>query len=311
MDKNAKIYIAGHTGLTGSAVVRKLLREGYTNLLLRRRGELNLFDQKAVESFFRENHPEYVVLCAARVGGIGDNTTHPADFLYENLLIQNNIIWSAHQYSPKKLIFLGSSCIYPRDAVQPMREDVLLTGKPEPTNEAYAIAKIAGMMLCQKLVEQYGDNFISCIPSNLYGPNDHFNDTSGHVIPALIKRIHEAKVNNSSEVIIWGSGNVKREFLYIDDFADAIYWLLSKYAGKEALNIGTGEDITVRDLAHKIKSIIGYEGELSFDTSKPDGMPRKLLDISKANSLGWEYTTRLDKGLQQTYEWFVLESKKK
>lgn len=305
IERNAKIYVAGHTGLTGSSVVRKLKEKGFTNLLLKTRAELNLFDPVATKTFFEKEKPEYVVVCAARVGGIIANSTYPADFLVENLTIQHNIIWNAHLVKVRKLIFLGSSCIYPRLAPQPMKEEYMLTGPFEPTNDAYAVAKIAGITLCQKLYSQYGDKFISCIPTNLYGPNDNFSPEAGHVIPGLMERMHSAKVKNDPTFPVWGTGNVKREFLYVDDFADAIFFLLEDYDKPEFLNIGTGDDLMIRELAEKLQKVIGYKGQLVFDTSKPDGMPRKWLDVSKLHALGWKHSISLDDGLQMTYDWYV------
>ncbi|OGQ46675.1 MAG: GDP-fucose synthetase, partial [Deltaproteobacteria bacterium RIFCSPLOWO2_02_FULL_46_8] len=280
MNKNSKIYIAGHTGMVGSAVLKRLKGEGLSNLLLVTREELNLLNQKTVEDFFQKHRPEYVIVCAARVGGIKANMTHPAEFLYENLSIQNNIIWSAHEQGVKKLLFLGSSCIYPRECPQPMKEEYFMDGKPEHTNEGYAFAKIAGMKLCEYIYTEFDKKFISCMPTNIYGENDNFDPESSHVIPALIRRMHAAKINSAKEVVIWGSGNSRREFLHVDDLADAIYFLMQNYDRKQFLNIGTGEDISIKELAFMIKDIVGYEGELIFDTTKPDGMPKKLLNVS-------------------------------
>lgn len=305
IEKDAKIYIAGHTGLTGSAVVRKLKEKGFTNLLLKARSELDLFDTASVRQFFVSEKPAYVIICAARVGGIVANSTYPADFLIENLMIQNNLIWNAHLSKVNKLVFLGSSCIYPRESPQPMKEGYMLTGPFEPTNDAYAVAKIAGITLCRKLFDQYGDCFISCIPTNLYGPNDNFDAEAGHVIPGLMRRMYEAKIRGDKEFLVWGTGTVKREFLFVDDFADAIYFLLTKYDQAEFVNIGTGEEISVRELAESLKKIIGFQGELLYDGSKPDGMPRKLLDVSRIQRLGWRHRIVLEKGLRVTYRWFV------
>ena len=308
MEKNSKIYIAGHTGLVGSAVVRKLQKEGYDNLLLKTQSELDLLDQKAVDDFFRKEKPEYVIDSAARVGGINANKTYPADFLYENLAIQNNIIWSALKNDAKKLLFLGSSCIYPRECPQPMKEEYFLEGKVEPTNEGYALAKISGMKLCEKIYEQYGKCFISCMPTNIFGENDNFDESSSHVIPALIGRMHNAKIKNLPEVVIWGSGISRREFLYVDDLADAVFWLMEKYDDKQFLNVGTGEDISIKDLAYKIKELVGFEGNLVFDISKPDGMPKKLLDVGKINKLGWKHKISFDDGLKMAYRYFLDKS---
>lgn len=302
--KNAKIYIAGHRGLVGSAITRKFQENGYKNLLLKTRKELDLFDQKAVEKFFEKEKPEYVVLAAARVGGIKENMTHQADFIYENVQIQNNVIWSAYKNKVKKLLFLGSSCIYPRESRQPMKEEYFMEGKVEPTNEGYAMAKILGMKLCEKVYEQYGLTFISCMPTNVYGEHDTFDLEASHVIPALIRRIHEAKEQNVPQVVIWGSGMSRREFLYMDDLANAVYWLLQEYNNKDFLNVGTGEDVSIKELATIIKDIVGYKGHLVFDKSKPDGMPRKLLDVSKINKAGWKHTVKLKSGLEKTYTWY-------
>ena len=305
MKKNSKIYVAGHAGLVGSAVVRKLGSAGYTNILVRSRNELDLLSQGSVRDFFKKEKPEYVIDCAARVGGIKANMESPADFLYENLEIQNNIIWQSHQSGVRKLLFLGSSCIYPRECPQPMKEESLLTGKVEPTNEGYALAKIAGIKLCEKIYEQYGKKFISCMPTNIYGENDNFDQNSSHVIPALIGRIHEAKKGDRPEVVIWGSGESRREFLYVDDLADAILWLMENYDEKQFLNVGTGEDISIKELAYKIKEAVGYEGKLVFDITKPDGMPKKLLDVSKMEALGWQHKISFDDGLKKTYEFYL------
>jgi GDP-L-fucose synthase len=305
IEKNSKIYIAGHAGLVGSAIVRKFKKEGFKNLVLRSRQELDLLDQKAVRKFFLEERPKYVIDCAARVGGIKANMTYSADFLYENMEIQNNIVWSALQNGVKKLLFLGSSCIYPRNCPQPMKEEYFMDGKVEPTNEGYALAKISGMKLCEKIYEQYGRCFISCMPTNIYGENDNFNQDSSHVIPALIGRMHEAKIKNLSKVTIWGSGISRREFLYVDDLADAILWLMKNYNEKQFLNIGTGKDISIKELAEEIKKVVGYDGQLVFDTTKPDGMPKKLLDVSKINALGWKHKISFEDGLKMTYEYFL------
>jgi GDP-L-fucose synthase len=305
MEKSAKIFIAGHNGMVGSAVTKKIISAGYDNILVKSRKELDLFNQNQVSDFFIKESPEYVVLCAARVGGIKANMTYPADFLYENLQIQNNVIWQAHLHGVKKLLFLGSSCIYPRNCPQPMKEEYLLDGKPEPTNESYALAKIAGIKLCEKIYTQYNKVFISCMPTNIYGENDNFDTESAHVIPALITRMHEAKVNNLPEVVIWGSGETRREFLHVDDLADAVLWLMENYDKKEFLNIGTGSDISVKELALIIKDTVGYQGKLVFDSSKPDGMPKKLLDVSRMKVLGWRHKTNFYDGLKNVYKWFL------
>lgn len=305
MDKNAKIYVAGHSGLVGSAIVRNLKAKGYNNLILRGREELDLFDLEATRAFFDKEKPEYVIDAAARVGGIGDSMRHHADFLYENLEIQSHLIWSAKEAGVKKFLFLGSSCIYPKDCPQPMKEEHLLTGPQEPTNEGYSIAKIAGIKLCEFIYDQYGMKFVSVQPTNIYGPYDNFNLETSHVIPALIRRMHEAKLNKTPEVIVWGTGNTKREFLYTDDLADAIVWVLENYDQRQFLNIGTGEDVSIKDLAGIIKKLVGYEGELVFDASKPDGVPRKLLDVSKLNAAGWHHQISLEDGLERSYKWYL------
>ncbi|MFH1867216.1 MAG: GDP-L-fucose synthase [Patescibacteria group bacterium] len=304
MDKQAKIYIAGHTGMVGSAILRKYQGEGYTNLITKTKSELDLLNQAAAADFFKKINPYYVIVAAARVGGISANLTYPAEFLYENLQIQNNIIWQAHLAGVKKLVFLGSSCVYPRECQQPMKEEYLLTGKVEPTNEGYALAKITGLKLCRYLNDQYKKNFISCLPTNIYGHGDHFESEDAHVIPSLMSRIHKAKTENSPEVVVWGSGESFREFLYVDDLADAVYWLMNNYNDPEFINVGTGQDISIKELAELIKKVVGFKGNLVFDTSKPDGMPRKLLDISKLKNFGWVAQTSFADGLQQTYDWY-------
>lgn len=291
--------------MVGSAVTNKFVKEGYKNLILKTRKQLDLFSQHSVENFFYIEKPEYIILAAARVGGIKENMTHQADFIYENTQIQNNVIWAAHIHNVKKLLFLGSSCIYPRKCPQPMKEEYFMNGKVEPTNEGYAIAKIVGMKLCEKISEQYNKPFITCMPTNIYGPHDNFKDDSAHVIPSLIRRIHQAKVANEKSVVVWGSGNSKREFLYVEDLADAVFWLMNHYDKNEFLNIGTGEDISIKELAYKIQKIIGYEGKLVFDTTKPDGMPKKLLDTTKMASIGWEFKTSIQNGLKKTYEYYL------
>ncbi len=305
INKNAKIYIAGHTGMVGSAILKKFQKEGYSNILLKTSKELDLTDQDLVHKFFDKEKPEYVILSAAKVGGIKANMTRPAEFLYDNLQIQNNVIWGAHVTNVKKLLFLASSCIYPRDSEQPMKEEYFLNGKLEPTNEGYALAKIAGIKLCEKIHEQFEQIFISCMPTNIYGPRDNFDMESSHVIPGLMRRMHEAKTNKLEEVVVWGSGDSRREFLYVDDLADAVYWLMNNYSEKEFLNIGTGVDISIKELAYTLKEIVGFEGNLTFDRSKPDGMPRKMLDVSKMEKRGWQYKTEFKKGLQDTYKWFL------
>lgn len=306
MEKNSKIYIAGHRGMVGSAIYRKLQKEGYNNIITRSSTELDLRIQKDVEEFFEQEKPEYVFLAAAKVGGIVANNTYRADFLYENLQIQNNIIHSSYLNDVKKLMFLGSSCIYPKLAPQPLKEDYLLTGPLEPTNEPYAIAKIAGIKMCDAYRSQYGCNYISVMPTNLYGYNDNYHPQNSHVLPALIRRFHEAKTNNLPDVTIWGTGMPKREFLFADDLAEACYYLMQNYNEEGLVNIGTGEDISIKDLALLIKDIIGYEGGIKFDTSKPDGTPRKLMDVSKLHSKGWHHKIALRDGIKLAYEDFLV-----
>lgn len=305
MAKNAKIYVAGHRGMVGSAIVRRLKSEGYTNIIARSSKELDLRRQVEVEHFFSDEKPDYVFLAAAKVGGILANDTYPADFLYDNMIIEMNVIKAAFDNDVKKLMFLGSSCIYPRLAPQPMKEDYLLTGELEKTNEAYALAKISGLKYCQYLNRQYGTNYISVMPTNLYGPNDNYHPKNSHVLPALIRRIHEAKVAGTPSVTVWGTGKVMREFLYVDDLADACLYLMNNYSGDETVNIGTGKEISIEDLAVLVKRIVGYEGRIVYDTSKPDGTPRKLLDISKLEKLGWHYKTELEEGITLTYQDFL------
>jgi GDP-L-fucose synthase len=305
MNKDSKIYIAGHAGMVGSAITRKLKAEGHNNLILKELDELDLMDQAATRSFFEKEKPEYVILAAAKVGGILANNTYRAQFIYENIQIQNNVIHSAYLNGVKKLLFLGSSCIYPKLAPQPIKEEYLLTGLLESTNEPYAIAKIAGIKMCQAYNDQYGTDFISVMPTNLYGPNDNFNLETSHVLPALIRKFHEAKVENKPAVEIWGTGSPLREFLHVDDLADACYYLMQNYSGNDFLNIGTGKDLTIKDLALLIKDIVGYKGELTFDTSKPDGTPRKLLDVSRLHATGWKEKYSLRDGLTMTYQWYL------
>ncbi len=304
MEKNAKIYIAGHRGMVGSAIHRKLQQEGFTNFALRSSKELDLRNQAAVEAFFNEERPDYVFLAAAKVGGIVANNTYRADFLFENLMIQNNVIHAAHLTNVKKLMFLGSSCIYPKLAPQPLKEEYLLTGFLEPTNEPYAIAKIAGIKMCESYRRQYGRNFISVMPTNLYGPNDNYDLQNSHVLPALIRKFHEAKVNDSPSVEVWGTGSPLREFLHSDDLAEACYFLMQEYDGEEFVNVGTGEDLSIKDLAELVKETVGYEGELVWNTAKPDGTPRKLMDVSKLHGLGWKHKIDLPDGIRQVYEKF-------
>lgn len=303
MLKNAKIYVAGSNGMVGSAIVRSLKRNDFTSIIEKSSKELDLKDQKAVQQFFKNEQPEYVFLAAAKVGGIHANNQYPATFIYDNLMIQSNVIHAAYENQVKKLLFLGSSCIYPKMAPQPLKEDYLLTGSLEPTNEAYAIAKIAGLKMCQFYQQQYGCNFISAMPTNLYGENDNFHLENSHVLPALLRKFIEAKQHNQSEVSIWGSGAPMREFLYVDDLAEACLFLMENYNEKETINIGTGEDITIKQLAETIQKMVGFEGNLVFDTSKPDGTPRKLLDVSKINNLGWKHKINLEEGITKTINW--------
>ena len=304
MDKQASIYIAGHSGLVGAAIIRRLKLNGYNNLITRTHKELDLTRQDQTESFFNEIKPDFVFLAAARVGGIIGNSTYPADFIYENLAIQTNVIYAAYINKVKKLLFLGSSCIYPGNCPQPMREEHLLSGYLEPTNEPYAVAKIAGIKMCQSYNRQYGTQYISVMPTNLYGPHDNFNLETSHVLPALIRKIHEAKIEGKSEVEIWGTGAPRRELLHVDDLAGACLFLMNNYNDSEIINIGTGLDITIKKLAEKTASITGYQGKLRFDTSKPDGTPLKLLDISKIQSLGWQAEIALNDGIRNTYLWY-------
>ncbi|MBD1386207.1 GDP-L-fucose synthase [Mucilaginibacter rigui] len=305
MNKNDKIYIAGHRGMVGSAITRKLQSEGFTNFVTRTSAELDLRDQQAVAAFFAQEKPEYVFLAAAKVGGIVANNTYRAEFLYDNLQIQNNIINSAHLNNVKKLMFLGSSCIYPKLAPQPLHEDALLTGLLEPTNEPYAIAKIAGIKMCDAYRAQYGCDYISVMPTNLYGYNDNYHPQNSHVLPALIRRFHEAKEQNAPSVTIWGSGSPLREFLFADDLAEACYYLMQNFSEAGFINIGSGKEITIKDLALLIKDIVGYKGELTFDATKPDGTPRKLMDVSKLAALGWTYKTELSDGIVLAYNDFL------
>jgi len=305
MQKTDKIYIAGHTGMVGSAILKALIADGFTNFVYRTSKELDLRNQVAVEQFFSDEKPQYVFMAAAKVGGIVANNTYRADFLYDNLMIVSNIIHAAHKNGVTKLLFLGSSCIYPKMAAQPIKEEYLLTGELEKTNEPYAIAKIAGIKLCETYREQYGANFISVMPTNLYGKNDNYHSENSHVLPALIRRFHEAKQQNLKEVVIWGSGNPKREFIFADDLATACLFLMNNYNEKEIINIGCGEDITIKELATLIKEITGFEGALVFDTTKPDGTPRKLLDVTKINNLGWHYKIKLKEGIEMAYQDFL------
>ena len=292
MENNSRVYIAGHRGLVGSAIVRNLEAKGFTNIITRTHAELDLTNQADVRRFFEEEKPEYVFLAAAKVGGIHANNTYPADFIYDNLMIQNNVIKAAHDFAVTKLLFLGSTCIYPKMAPQPIREEYLLTGALEETNEAYAVAKIAGLEMCKFFKRQYGDNFISCMPTNLYGPNDNFDLKSSHVLPALIRKFHEAKVNRSEVVEVWGTGTPLREFIYVDD-------------GEQHVNIGTGEEVSIRQLAETVKEVVGFEGELVFNTDMPDGTPRKLTTVDKLHELGFMHKVSLNEGIRMAYEWFL------
>jgi GDP-L-fucose synthase len=305
MEKTAKIYIAGHRGLVGSAIVRRLREQGYDNLLLRTSAELDLREQAAVREFFASERPDYVFLAAARVGGILANDSYPADFIYQNLMIEANVIESARLADVKKLLCLGSTCIYPKMAPQPLKEEYLLTGPLEPTNEWYAVAKIAGIKLCQAYQRQYGCKYISAMPTNLYGPEDNFDLETSHVMPALLRKFHEAKLAGAPTVTVWGSGKPRREFLHVDDCAAACLYLMEHYDGEEIVNIGVGEDLTIAELAATVKKVVGYAGEIVYDAGKPDGTPRKLVDTTKINGLGWRAAIPLEAGIRSTYEWFL------
>lgn len=305
MEKNAKIYVAGHRGMVGSAIVRALKNQGYTNIIIRTSKELDLRRQIDVEEFFAKEKPDYVFLAAAKVGGILANNEAPADFMYDNMILEMNVIHEAYKNKVKKLMFLGSSCIYPRMAPQPMKEDCLLTSALEKTNEAYALAKISGLKYCEYLNRQYSTDFISVMPTNLYGPNDNYHPEHSHVLPALIRRFHEAKENNLNEVVIWGTGTPLREFLYVDDLAAACVYLMNTYSGNETVNLGTGKELSIKELAELVKKVVGFKGNITFDTTKPDGTPRKLLDVSKLEKLGWKYKTELEDGIKLAYEDFL------
>jgi len=319
MDLNDKIYIAGHRGLVGSAIVRQLEERGFTNLLMRTHKELDLTNQAQVQDFFKQEQPDYVILAAAKVGGIHANNTYPADFIYQNMMIEANVINSAYESKVKRLLFLGSTCIYPKAVEQPMREDALLTDVLEPTNEPYALAKIAGIKLCESYNRQHGTDFRSVMPTNLYGINDNFHPENSHVIPALMRRFHEAKVNNDAEVVVWGTGNAMREFLYVDDMAAASLFVLEldeqTYKDNAQpmlshINVGTGKDVTIREMAETVKEVVGYAGKLTFDTTKPDGAPRKLIDVTRLEKMGWKYSVDLKEGLATTYEWYLNRGSK-
>jgi len=313
LQKSDKIYVAGHRGLVGSAIVRQLKERGFTNLLMRTHKELDLTNQAQVQSFFQQEKPDYVILAAAKVGGIHANNTYPADFIYQNMMIEANVINSAYESKVKRLLFLGSTCIYPKVVEQPMREDALLTDVLEPTNEPYALAKIAGIKLCESYNRQYGTDFRSVMPTNLYGINDNFHPENSHVIPALMQRLHQAKINNDAEVVVWGTGNAMREFLYVDDMAQASLFVLEldKETYKDNtqsmlshINVGTGKDVTIREMVETMKQVVGFKGELTFDITKPDGAPRKLIDVTRLNNMGWKYNVDLKKGLNETYLWY-------
>ena len=305
MRENNRIYVAGHRGLVGSAIIRKLQAEGFNNIITRRHAEVDLTNQAAVQSFFKAEQPEYVFLAAAKVGGIHANNVYPADFIRDNLQMQTNVIDAAHQFGAEKLLFLGSSCIYPKLAPQPINEDCLLTGPLESTNEWYAIAKIAGIKMCQAYRRQYGFNAISLMPTNLYGPGDNFDLENSHMLPALMRKFHEAKQQDKPSVVVWGTGTPRREFLHVDDLADASVFLMKKYEGEEIVNIGVGEDITIHELAEAVREVIGFKGDITFDTTKPDGTPRKLLDVTRLNNLGWKARIPLHEGIASTYQWFL------
>lgn len=310
MNKDAKIYIAGHRGLVGSAIHRKLMKDGYTNLVVRTSKELDLRDKGQVDSFFKEEKPEFVFVAAAKVGGIVANNEFPADFIRDNLMIQTNVIDASYRNQVEKLLFLGSTCIYPKLAPQPLKEEYLLTGPLEPTNDAYALAKIAGIKMCQSYNKQYGTNYISAMPTNLYGENDNFDLQSSHVMPALIRKFHEAKLSNQPSVEVWGTGTPKREFLYSDDLADACVYLMNHYNDDEIINIGVGEDVSIKELAETVQLVVGFKGELKFDTTKPDGTPRKLVDTTKINQLGWKAKVELEDGIRKAYDWFLNNTDK-
>ena len=310
MKKNSLIYVAGHRGLVGSAIVRSLKEKGYENILVRTHSELDLTDQAEVFGFFAKEKPEYVVLAAAKVGGINANNSYPADFIYVNSIIQCNVIKAAHDNGVKKLLFLGSTCIYPKMAPQPIRESALLTGPLEETNEGYAIAKISGLEMCKFFKRQYGDDFISCMPTNLYGPNDNFDLENSHVLPAMIRKFHEAKVSGADYVELWGDGSPLREFLYVDDMADACVYLLENYSGEEHVNIGTGKEITIKALAELVRDTVGFKGEIRWNTDMPNGTPRKLCDVSKLHNIGWKEKVELPEGIRRDYEWFLSKDRK-
>lgn len=305
MKKNEKIYVAGHRGLVGSAIVRRLKKDGYENLLFAGSKELDLREQDQVRKFFEVNRPDHVILAAAKVGGIVANNSYPAEFIYDNLMMEANVIDAAYRHKVKKLLALGSTCIYPKFAAQPMKEDCLLTGSLEPTNEWYAVAKIAGIKLCQAYRKQYGCNFIAAMPTNLYGPGDNFDLEKSHVLPALIRKFHTAKVNGDLAVTLWGTGTALREFLHVDDMADACLFLMSRYDGEEIVNIGVGEDLSIGELASIVRDVVRFSGKIEYDSTKPDGTPRKLVDVTRINAMGWQAEIRLRDGVEQTYQWFL------
>ena len=309
MNYRDKVYVAGHTGMVGSAIVRALKKQGFNNIITKTHKELDLTNQALVKAFFSKEKPDYVFIAAAKVGGIQENREHPADLLYINMMINANIIQSAYEFGVKKLLVLGSSCIYPRNARQPMCEDEFLSGKPEPTNEGYAIGKIVALELCKLYKKQYNAPFISCMPTNIYGENDNFDLHASHVIPAMIRKFYEAKINNQKEVVLWGTGSPLREFLYVDDLAEACLLLMDKYEDEEHINIGTGEEVSIRELANIIKDIVGYNGNIIYDTTKPDGNPRKLLDSKKIHELGWKHKISLKEGIEKSYNWFINSRK--
>jgi len=318
MDLKEKIYIAGHRGLVGSAIVRQLESRGFTNLLMRTHKELDLTNQAQVQTFFKQEKPDYVILAAAKVGGIHANNAYPADFIYQNMMIEANVINSAYENKVKRLLFLGSTCIYPKAVEQPMREDALLTNTLEPTNEPYALAKIAGIKLCESYNRQHGTDFRSVMPTNLYGINDNFHPENSHVIPALMRRFHEAKVNGDAEVVVWGTGKAMREFLYVDDMAEASLFVLeldeqTYQANTKSMlshiNVGTGKDVTIKEMAEAMKEVIGFKGNLTFDTTKPDGSPRKLINVSRLSNMGWKYSIDLEEGFKKTYKWYLTQDK--
>ncbi len=310
MNKTARIFVAGHKGMVGSAIVRRLESEGYSNLILKTRQELDLLNHEAVKSFFEQEKMAYVFLAAAKVGGIWANKSYKADFIYENLQVQNNVIYASWKFNVKKLLFLGSSCIYPKLCPQPIKEEYFMTGPLEETNDAYAVAKIAGIKMCQSFNEQYKTNFISVMPTNLYGPNDNFDPEHSHVLPALIRKFHDAKTEGKREIVVWGTGSAKREFLHVDDLADAVVFLMNNYDGSDIVNIGTGVDLSIRELADLIMNVIGYDGTITWDSSKPDGTPIKLLDVSKLHTLGWKHQYGLTDGLKNTIDWFIQNRNK-